>query len=57
MRPPEIPRHRWGDNTKADLIRNMMQGMDWIHLSQNMDKCWVLRFHKMQEISGLVKEL
>ena len=31
--------------------------MDWIHLSQNRDKCWVLRFHKMQEISGLVKEL
>jgi len=26
MRPPETPRHRWGDNTKADLIRNMMQG-------------------------------
>jgi hypothetical protein len=30
--------------------------MDWIHLSQNRDKSWVLRFHKMQEISGLVKE-
>jgi hypothetical protein len=26
MRPLETPRHRWGDNPKADLIRNMMQG-------------------------------
>jgi len=26
MRPPETPRHRWGDKIKADLIRNMMQG-------------------------------
>lgn len=33
------------------------KGADCIHLSQNRDMCWVLRFHKMQEISGLVKEL
>jgi len=26
MRTPETPWHRQGDNTKADLIRNTMQG-------------------------------
>ena len=33
-----IPRHRWEDNIKEVECG----GMDWIDLSQDRDRCWLL---------------
>jgi hypothetical protein len=37
-RPLGRPRRRWGDNIKMDLSEIGWDGMDWIHLAQNMDQ-------------------
>jgi hypothetical protein len=32
------PRRRWVDKTKMDLREREWGGMDWIHLTQDMDQ-------------------
>jgi hypothetical protein len=36
------PRHRWEDNIRMDLREILGEGVDWIHLAQDMDLCWAL---------------
>jgi hypothetical protein len=36
-RPLGRPRHRWKDNIKMDHEEIGWEGVDWIHLAQNMD--------------------
>jgi hypothetical protein len=38
-RPLGRPRRRWVDNLKMDLREIGWDGMDWIHLAQDRDKC------------------
>jgi hypothetical protein len=35
-RPLERPRHRWEDNIRMDLREIVREGLDWIHLAQDM---------------------
>jgi hypothetical protein len=37
-RPLGRPRHRWGDNIKMDIQEVGCGNMDWIELSQDMDR-------------------
>jgi hypothetical protein len=32
------PRCRWKDNTKMDLRETGLEGVDWIHLVQDLDR-------------------
>jgi hypothetical protein len=34
--------HRWEDNIKIDLRKIRLEGVNWIHLAQDMDQLWVL---------------
>jgi hypothetical protein len=34
------PRARWEDNIKIDLTEISWEGVDWIDLAVNRDKCW-----------------
>jgi hypothetical protein len=35
------PRRRWEDNTRMDLRRMGLEGVDWMHLAQDRDQWWV----------------
>jgi hypothetical protein len=37
-----LERARLQDNTEMDRKETEFQGMDWIRLAQDKDKCWVL---------------
>jgi hypothetical protein len=37
-RPPQRPRHRWEDSIRLDLQETGYQGVDWIHLDQDIDQ-------------------
>ena len=41
-RPLGRPRHRWEDNIKIDIQDVGSEGMDWIDLAQERDKCRAL---------------
>jgi hypothetical protein len=41
-RPMGRPRYIWKDNIKIDLKETGWNGMDWIHLVQDMDQWWAL---------------
>jgi hypothetical protein len=41
-KPHGRPRSRWEDNIKMDLQEVGCRGMDWIELSQDMDRWWAL---------------
>jgi hypothetical protein len=41
-RPLGRYRHRWEDNIKMDLGDMGLVGVDWIHLTKDMDQWWVL---------------
>jgi hypothetical protein len=41
-RPLGRPRCRWKDKIKIDLREVAWGSMDWIDLSQNLDRWWVL---------------
>jgi hypothetical protein len=32
------PRCRWGDSVKMDIREIGLEGVDWIHLAQDMDR-------------------
>jgi hypothetical protein len=36
------PRRRWEDNIKIDLRVIGWECVDWIHLAQDTEHCWVL---------------
>jgi len=38
-RPLGRPRRRWEDNIKMDLQEVRCEGMDWIDLAQDRDRC------------------
>ena len=38
-RPFGRPRRRWEDNIKTDLQEVACEGMDWIDLAQDKDRC------------------
>jgi len=42
MRALGRPMHRWKDNIKMDLQEVGCEGMDWIDLAQDWDRCWAL---------------
>jgi hypothetical protein len=35
-------RHRWKDNFKMHLREIGLEGVDWIHVTQDMDQWWVV---------------
>jgi hypothetical protein len=41
-KPPGRPRRRWKYNIRMDLREIEWEGVDWIHLSQDMDQWEVL---------------
>jgi hypothetical protein len=41
-RPLRRPRHRWVDNVRMDLREIGWDGMDWIHLARDRDRCRAL---------------
>jgi hypothetical protein len=41
--PPGRSRHKWVDNIRMDLREIEWDGMDWIDLSQDMDRWRALR--------------
>jgi hypothetical protein len=41
-RPLGRPRRRWDDNIKMDLQEMDCEGVDWIELAQDMDRCRAL---------------
>jgi len=41
-KPLGRPRHRWKDNIKIDHQVVGCEGMDWIDLAQERDRCWAL---------------
>jgi hypothetical protein len=41
-RPPGRPRRRWVDNIKMDLEEMRLDGVDWIGLAKDRDKCRAL---------------
>jgi hypothetical protein len=53
-RPLGRPRRRWANNIKMDLRETELDGMDWIHLTQDRDQ-WralvttarIFGFHKI----------
>jgi hypothetical protein len=38
----KIPRRRWKDNIKMSLREIGLEGVDWIHLAQDRDRCRAL---------------
>jgi hypothetical protein len=41
-RPLGRPRHRWEDNIKMNIQEVGCEGMDWIELAQDRDRCQAL---------------
>jgi hypothetical protein len=41
-RPLGIPRFRWEDNIKTDVLEVGLGGMDWIDLTQDRDRWWAV---------------
>jgi hypothetical protein len=41
-RPLGRPRHKWVDNIKINLRKKGWDGMDWIDLAQDRDRCRAL---------------
>jgi len=41
-RPLGRPRRRWDDNIKIGLQEVEWEGMNWIYLAQNRDRCGLL---------------
>jgi hypothetical protein len=41
-RPLRIPRHRWEDVIKMGLRETVSEGVDWIHVAQNINQWWAL---------------
>jgi hypothetical protein len=41
-RLPGRPRHRWKDNIKIKIQEGGCEGMDWIELAQDRDRCRAL---------------
>ena len=41
-RPLGIPRFRWEDNIKTDVLDVGLGGMDWIDLTQDRDRWWAV---------------
>jgi hypothetical protein len=39
-RPLVEPRHKWEDNIKMYVKEIDWDGMDWINMVQDRDKCW-----------------
>jgi hypothetical protein len=39
-KPLGKPRCRWEENTKMDLRKMELEGVDWVHLAQDRDR-WV----------------
>jgi hypothetical protein len=37
-RPLRKPRHKWEDNIKINLKEIRLEGVDWIHMAQDMDQ-------------------
>jgi hypothetical protein len=37
-RPLQTPRCRWENNIKIDLTKTIWEGVDWIHLTEDMVK-------------------
>jgi hypothetical protein len=40
-RPFRKPKHRWEDNIKIDLKELGQKRVNWIHLAQDRDWCWL----------------
>jgi hypothetical protein len=38
----QVVSHRWDDDIKMDLHKAVWGGMDWINLTQDRDRWWVL---------------
>ena len=38
----QVVPHRWDDDIKMDLHEEVWGGMDWINLTQDRDRWWVL---------------
>jgi len=36
-KPFGLPRHRWGDNIRTDLMEIGWKGVDWTHLAQDLE--------------------
>jgi hypothetical protein len=41
-RPLGRNRRRWGGDNRMDLGEIVWEGVDWIHLAQDRDQCWVV---------------
>jgi hypothetical protein len=52
-RPLRRPRHRWED-IRIELREIRWKGVDWMHLAQDRDQCWVL-VNMINETSGSIK--
>jgi hypothetical protein len=50
----QLPRFRWVDNIRMDLLEIVWSGVDWIGLAQDRDKCRAL-VNSGIEPSGSVK--
>jgi hypothetical protein len=49
-RPLGRPRRRWQDNIKMDIMDIGLEGVDWIHLSQDRDQ-----WRTLVNTAGLMK--
>jgi hypothetical protein len=38
----ERPRRRWKSNSELDLRDMQREGVSWINLAQDTDKCWAV---------------
>jgi hypothetical protein len=41
-RPLGIPRRRWEDGIRMDLVETGLEGVDWIRLAQDRDRWWAV---------------
>jgi hypothetical protein len=48
-RPLKRPGYRWEDNIKMDLRETGWEGVDWIHLAQDMDQ-WLAVANKVMNL-------
>jgi ribosome biogenesis protein Nip4 len=40
--PLRRPRHKWEDNVRRDLREIGWEGVNWIHLAQDLDQWWAV---------------